>query len=531
MNLKRIGILLAACLGAVLFVHTIQIAVSAPTDDTLVFLPIATGGDGSGSSPIDTNVSTDQFPLGLAVASPFEATEVAPSLSGLQGTTTGTWTTAYDSAIDQINGVLSGSVVISDVFDPGSFLQTSGRAECYGPQLEYTNHIDSPGANGQMPTGDLGIWNEYDVTGDACAAAQLNQRLNSTYQQSQAGLVLLAGMLQVAATNSMTLPTSGGILTMTAEMNAAGFISGSIDNAYIAYNVLSDTWSYETSISAFDPVMSFTRSITVHMDHTAGATDYDYSGTMYWLVNDRRNAFNCGGGLTDVTVNGSLEYDRDTETDMRIQARAGLFCGLDENGIQNGVVDPTGNWKDDFSIFSAEYDPTTIAGQYAYAWQAGSMDSYSRVLNVGINSHDPVDGESYFGYGNRVQDDADGVIGIDGFFCSWVGPTPTNLPPGHADRFVEYAQRQWLRFDTGTGLFESRGVDIHYAPTLDCLYNGSTTFWYDRDLDRNTNESAADLTVTPSDLDLMEPYDLDGDFNATIPEAIENRGYSLPAAP
>ena len=74
-------------------------------------------------------------------------------------------------------------------------------------------------------------------------------------------------------------------------------------------------------------------------------------------------------------------------------------------------------------------------------------------------------------------------------------------------------------------------ADIHYAPTLDCLNDGSTSFWYDRNLNSTNDETTSDLVVTTRDLDLMEPADRDGDMVETIPEAIANRGHTLPTAP
>ena len=144
MILKRISLLSVIFAGAIFMVQSFRIATSEPNASLTMYLPIIAGSGDEGGNP--SGVGTDQFPLGLAVASPFETVEVTPPLNGIEGVLSGTWDTAYDSAIDQINSILSGSAVISDVFDSNSFLQTSGRAECYGPNLDYTDHVDSPGA-------------------------------------------------------------------------------------------------------------------------------------------------------------------------------------------------------------------------------------------------------------------------------------------------------------------------------------------------------------------------------------------------
>jgi hypothetical protein len=230
-----------------------------------------------------------------------------------------------------------------------------------------------------------------------------------------------------------------------------------------------------------------------------------------------------------VTNNGTLAFARLGADELRIQQRAGAFCGHNVDARTGGIVDPTGDWGDNYSSFTANFDSETMAGDYAYAWQAGVHDRASRVLDVGINNFSPLDGEAYFGYGDRVQDKTDGVFVAQGMYCNWAAP-------GSAGGMQPYAQRQFVTFNSTTGHFETPtgGADLRYAPTNNCQYDGGGAFWYDRNLNGVDDETPADLTVTPGSvnpLDLMEAVDSDGDGTATIAEKIATRGYDAPVAP
>ena len=499
----------------------------APDGVHVIYLPTVRGGGASAEIEL-----ARIFPVGLAVASPLRMETVAGAGR------TGSWATGYAIATAEIYAVLTGATALTDVFDAAALLTVGTDAACYGPTLQYRYHPDGSGADPtphELPHGDLGLWLEVDSTGDACAAAQVNARLNGAEQQSQASLLLMAALINAADAAGLALPFSGGVLDVTAAIGAAGVPNVTFTAATITYNAASGAWTFHAEFTYTDPGDGSVHAMVVSLEYTPDATSpaTAYTGNMYYRANNEQAWGNCpasGGGATrPVTNNGTLAFARLGADDMRIQQRAGAYCGHDVDARTAGIVDPTLAWGDNYSSFTANFDPATMGGDYAYGWQAGVYDRAARVLNVGINHFAPLDGEAYFGYGDRVQVDADGVFVANGLYCNWAGP-------GAAGLLQPYAQRQFVVFNSMAGYFETPagGADLRYAPTNDCQYDGDGAFWYDRNLNLTADETPDDLIVTPGStnpFDLMGAIDTDGDGIATIAEKVASRGYDEPVAP
>ena len=132
------------------------------------------------------------------------------------------------------------------------------------------------------------------------------------------------------------------------------------------------------------------------------------------------------------------------------------------------------------------------------------------------------DGEAYFGYGDEISVSNGDTLGM---YCSWAAPGSTHT-------LQSYAQRQFISYDATTYHWTqpTGGSDILYAPTNDCTYDGSGTFWYDRNLNTANDEGSTDLVVgavgsgIPPELDLMQKG-----TSADIPTKIASRGYVKPA--
>ena len=134
-------------------------------------------------------------------------------------------------------------------------------------------------------------------------------------------------------------------------------------------------------------------------------------------------------------------------------------------------------------------------------------------------------GEGYFGFGDQVGT-TDGSI--TGFICNWAGPGGSHVT-------ADYAQRQNITLNATTSVFEptnSAASDIIYAPTTTCLYDGSGSYLYDRDLDGDLSDETSDTVNVNAgetlELDLMVP----GGTATTIwDHIVNNRGYNLPSYP
>jgi len=520
-------------------------------------------GDDDGSS----SSGKAGFPNRMVVASPTSSGSDANSkaLRSILPRTSG-----YESLTSQLDDLLSGSSTVSDVFDPEAFYAMSGDAECYGPELMYENHPDGPTPNnGSLPTGDLGIWEETRDTGEACAAAQLNEQLEGVQNRTFMSLMGLASLIIAYESDGSIWPddveTSGSTGDLTSTLNAEGIANVTFVSGEIEYDSFTEQYDYDLTFTYTRDGTDYDIAVTLVYDKVDGDTDDDtYESLLNLLVED--TFINGGDDCTNdlVTRGTSLHFISNSATDIRMQSREAAWCehfDFDTASISNGLTlslsdaglsteisgnvlnpdtDPDGSpstldgWENNFSYFTADFNPDSLRGDYAYVWQAGPGDSHSRVLNVGLEVTDGTVGESYFGYGDQVDAGSFEPI-VRGFICNWAGP-------GSDHTLRDYAQRQHITLSDTSGLYEpsndnGSASNITYAPTVDCTYTGGGTFSYDRDLDGDlADETTETVNVGPSEtleLDLMDDYD---DATSTDHNGIDNyiqdaRGYDLPDYP
>lgn len=454
---------------------------------------------------------------------------------------------AYVAAANAVAAVLGGTTSVAESFDLSAFFRRSGNANCYGPTVAWESHPDALGGDataGQLPGGDLGIWVASTESGEACAAAQLNARMQDVQSQVGMGFMGLAGLVQAYESTGAVWPddvTPGDTLDLTEEMTAAGIEGVTFTAASMSRGEDGDTWTYVVEL---DHAASGgdTKHIAMSLQHAV--TDRDagtFEGLLGYTIEDEYTDRNCRDRPTgEHTLNGSVHYTKADVGRLVLQARSAAACGLAssspsanllddpiESSVLEGVaVNPAGDWADNFSVFTAEFAPETSLGSYAYSWQAGAGDSHTRVLQVGLETE--AGGEAYFGFGDRVQTSLSGQI--QGFICNWAGPGGSHSP---AD-FAKYAQRQALTrgADNRFVAADPSASNITYAPTNSCMYDGTGSFAYDRDLDGDLSDETSDTTAvmqsgTTLGFDLMTI----ADGEASIAEHIAARGYDVPSYP
>lgn len=534
-------------------------------------LLIACIGDSSTSGD-DTNSSNTQgenlFPTDLAISSPTDVVEedASPSLADpqthqsthLTGLNLGDlfsqvrqWiipmaiaaplkVRRYTWATLRINALLNGSTAVRNSFIPELFLVNETNAGCFGPAMAYEDHPDDATPNdGHLPTGDLGIWTETDATtGHACAAAQLTARMRGVSWRSNMALMGLASMLGQMISDGISAPSAGDTVDLTTSMSGLGISNVTFSTASLSLDATGTMWTYLLNFSYIDG-SSISHDIELKLQHTPGTSSAQYSGMLTYAVGNTFNGGNCpGADPKDVTLIGTLKYTRDGLTDMELIHRSGQYCGhgpsstlasFDSDNLldPNGKWDGSKGWADNFSRLGAHYDPTSLEGSYLYGWQAGQGDSNTRLFAVGLNTppssgQTAKDGEAYFGYGDEISV-SDGSI--NGMFCSWAAP-------GSSHTLQDYAQRQFIEYNSTSFLWEqpSGGSDILYAPTNDCTYDGSSSFWYDRNLSGTIDEASSDLIVGASGSGLIPLLDLmDSGSDPDIATRIANRGYTKPS--
>jgi hypothetical protein len=302
------------------------------------------------------------------------------------------------------------------------------------------------------------------------------------------------------------------------------------------------TWTYTIDLY-YAAADGAEKSIVLTLQHRVIDRDLGlFEGLLTYLIEDVYTERNCQAQPDgDITRNGSVHYIKTGPTNVVLQARSGTACGsastdagadLLDDAIRSSrltgfAVNPAGNWSDNFNVFTAEFDPDSLLGSYAYAWQAGAGDSHTRVLAVGLETE--AAGEAYFGFGDSVQTSLNGQI--QGFICNWAGPGNDHATPD----FSQYAQRQALTRDATSHRYvatDAASSDITYAPTSSCLYDGAGSYRYDRNLngdlsDETTDTAAVMASGTALTFDLMSAADAEG----SVWEHILGRGYDLPSYP
>lgn len=530
-------------------------------------------GCGGGGGQSGGTEGASVFPTGLAIASPVAMTDgalvlaqrspsqitrqvmlalgradfslaarLAQGLLPIPDALAATRSPAYLKSANRINALLTGAATPSAgvAFNAAAFLRTPVNAGCYGPTILYEGHPDGLPNSGTLPSGDVGMWSTIDsASSAACAAAQLDARMDGVSLRVNTGLMTLASLINVASAAGKSLPAVGGTVDLLAEMNAALGPTLTFTTASIA-QPLSGSYTYRVEFSFVDGAA--TRKAEIRLTHAPGGSRNAYSGLLTYAVTrgagDLQNCPPSSGGTLDV---GSLKYTRNSSTSMTLVHREGNYCGNGTatplassyaNFSGDGQLDPAGKWNgskgwaNNFNRFGAQYDPTTLKGSYAFGWQAGHGDSHSRVFNIGLNFNAGTelrDGEAYFGYGSDISG-SDGKI--QGFICNWAGP-------GNSHVLSDYFQRQHITFNDTTGLWRPTGEaasssNIGYAPTNSCdVPTAGTAFYYDKNADGSLADEKA-VVPNPAVATNLADRVFGPTTYATIPLAIAGRGMTVP---
>lgn len=495
--------------------------------------PEKEGQNASGTETLD-----DVFPKGLALASPYASSGSSAKDGRAQS--------RYDALLNDIDGVLAHERALPDVFDPHAWIGRNRHdAQCFGPTVAYRNHPDgadffgSPGVTDpSLPSGDLGIWLVSEpVTGEACAAAALNRRLEAVFDPSSSALTLFAVIARSAIDSHHNF--AHGPFDATAELTSAGVSGIQFLHAELARETM-NTWRYEVRFSIEESGRTREASLfAVHQGFGLGA----YEGSMGYVV-DGPEADHVGFGASCPNTTrkkaASIRYSRHAN-EVAIQSRSATFCGdaapaMLQTALDAQVAHPVlapmlsmdpqspsnrNGWTDNFHLFVASFDATTREGNYAYAWQAGANDSNSRVFNFKMRDRTDGTAEAYYGYGAPMPR-ANGVI--ETFACNWtaIGGTRDAHP---------FAQRQSMVFEPASGLYvaSEASSDIRYAPTTSCAYDGQSNFVLDRNLNHDLSDENSAMPIATDLLDLDANDDGMADFSR-IEEVIAARGYQVPDA-
>ncbi len=452
---------------------------------------------------------------------------------------------------DRIEKVLSGdtSISLDQVLALEELFGGGGNANCYGPSLAYQSHEDAlgggPMSSGTLPGGDLGLWLEYENGTQPCVAAQLSRRVAGAKGQATQGLLLMAAMrLTVARSSVLSMPAAGSSTDIATDFatllhTVPAFASINVYAASISLDGSGAVYTYRLAIGNGATDAS-ARSGEIIMRHTPGSSASSYSGTMqvsgFWLTLDP--AMGCidatSGGLLQAARVSTLRYSR-SGTTIAFASRSADYCGAPASTASadwgadvasfttGGELDPTvklsgairgstKGWRGNFARFAGDFDRNTVAGNFLYAWQAGTGDGNSRALAVNADYNSATETRSLQGFFAFAGDIASTDGSLLGMICNWAGPGNQHAPQASFQSQTATLSASALGF-----VIPSGGSKITYAPTNSC---SSTTTEYDANVDGSiaSGEGAGTAAV------------LDAPTGSnTVQQEIEGRGFAKPS--
>ena len=316
-------------------------------------------------------------------------------------------------------------------------IQNAGRANCYGPSVAFTDHEVDGTTDGSWPGGDLGIWEETEASGEACAAAQLTAQMKGVISYVDTAQFIGAGMACVANKAGDALPsTEGSTLDLTAAM--AGIVT--INSTAVTVSAASISREANDSSGNSVYVTSLigtagTKTYSIRIKHVPTAVDDS--------TNKGKISVTVSDSGTPSTDGVSLQYEKSSSSVGKFLLKKTNFSSAGASPFVSGsdyTVDFSKPWAGNADYFLAQVDPSKYTGTFSYAWQAGNGDSNTRVFNAVLSeASGVVTGSAFFGFGPTVQT---GAGSIDGMICAWTGPDQTHTP-------VTRVQRQNMTLTSG----------------------------------------------------------------------------------
>ncbi|PIU56404.1 MAG: hypothetical protein COS89_06070 [Deltaproteobacteria bacterium CG07_land_8_20_14_0_80_38_7] len=433
-----------------------------------------TGGE-TGSDTVDTTAGK-AFPVDLVVTSPY--TESASASINV-----GKASKALDnfaSERTELQDIIAGENPEDCTFSLSLFDTAMQNPECYGPTVDYTNHPDSDGGSGggSMPIGDLGIWGSTQGT-EPCAAAKLNQLMDSVGSKVDSAVKLFASMACTLNIDALDLPEVGRTIDLKSGfeniLSANSISQISVTTATLVRSE-NDAEGHAVYDYAFTGVLTNNenpRNTEFYLRHIPlDDNNATYKGKLSYVIAD-------GAENPTGVAAGSVLYSKSSATslvtrmqDATYQASEGVPSPLSEDTKEIDPTntydeDPINGWNNGFYYVLFSIDPQTGAGSYAYAWSAGSLDSHSRAFNATLSVADDgtKTGCAYYGFGPKISLNTD-LGTIDGMICNWTGPNNIHEP-------VALVQRECMVSSDNSFIIDpSIDLNITYAPTNSCNSSG-----------------------------------------------------------
>jgi len=468
-----------------------------------MFTLVSCGGGGGGGASSSSDGSSSFFPAGLAVSSPTANTS-SSLISGLMSQISLLSAVQLDPSenidikIDKLTALASASSGTCQ-FSLPDFNGNVGPS-CFGPQLYYINHldwtsgdklgVDTDDGAANLPSGDLGIWEASQSTGEACSAAKVNSDMENISAKVDTALTLTAAV-------SCVLNQAGTTLNVGDEEDVESGLNTALNDS--DYTILEATVTRNSDSSGGNEVYTVWVQIgkvdgsttsdfmTLSLTHSPSSlSESIFEGVFSVLQNKTTEQHDHGFSLVYKQTGSELNYQlRYTDFDVT----PSFFDMFDSSsGILKIDQDDPGSGNqawDNFSQTTVTRNIKTKATAFNYTWQAGTGDRNSRMFDLWTTLNGSTHtGVAFYGFGDKF-DSSSGTGpsgGIEGFYCSWAGPENS----GSFDK-SDYAQKQVIQTNS-SGIFEATESKITYAPVKSCDMsleeeNSSSTntnkeFWY-----------------------------------------------------
>jgi hypothetical protein len=349
----------------------------------------------------------------------------------------------------------------------GRVARPDRNTNCYGPSVLYRNHPDATSGDpspAHLPSGDLGVFDASETSGEACVAAKMNELTGKIRKTVQESIETGKRALCFATVLGKELPTEeGDALDLTDDVNdALEEIAADLGKkGKLTFSTIKITLVeaaetgnvFQTEVQADIPRGSlWTRVVTKKYSdtHTKGYVWGVFTKTATTLQAPAQN---------DPEV-FSVIYDRDDDVIKFEGTKSIAQSSQDKSALQTDKtalfetdkrvrVATTGN--PGYSHVMANLDSSTGAGEMVFMWTAGGAQEEQRTLHAKVTaSGDTRSGWGYFGFGPKLGDFRTAVKAgtvastqqsIERMICNWAGPNNSHTG-------ISYAQKQLISFST-----------------------------------------------------------------------------------
>jgi hypothetical protein len=360
---------------------------------------------------------------------------------------------------------------------------------CYGPTLDYVKHPSDNTSDGQLPSGDLGIWTAYNdnSTQEACSVGQMNLLMDKVGRKVDLAMGITAMMICAAKNAGLTKPTvDGDALNVTASVvktKVSGKRGGrTVSSATLKRSKVASTGKikYTSKLEGSFTYNSTQQKFKIKFQHVPD-TDSTSSGAtgeglvQMWQDGVSATDGNCGSDPYDVVTSVAYKNTSDNLSFRAVKAKFANSMTKNEFFDSTGEVVGTSSadnssagWCADFNVVRANIDKNGF-GKVGYAWQAGKSDGYTRTFNIKTvyNSADNQTGNAFFGFNPHPDNGSYRSTNIDRMICNWAGP-------GNSKTGVAKIQRQKLSYDSTANVWKSIQDNITFAPTNSCDFDNSS---------------------------------------------------------